>query len=100
MTLETWMIYVATVLALMSTPGPSQLLILTNSIAHRFRQSLATSAGDLTANALQMLAAGLGLAALIAAKFKGAAKVSIERIGGTFLIGAAVLLGLKSIARQ
>ncbi len=209
MSMETWTIYVLTVLALMSTPGPSQLLMLTNSGVHGFRRSLATAAGDLTANALQMLAAGLGLAALIAAsataltvikwagvaylvwlgvrmirrakpdepgapqgrratslkalwmqgfltsaanpkavvffaalfpqfisaeaafwpqflilsvtyivmdglflsaygigsgwvvaRFKGNARVWVERIGGGFMIGAAVLLGLKSIARQ
>ena len=67
MTLETWTIYVAAVLALMITPGPSQLLMLSNSAAHGFRRSLATAVGDLTANACQMLAAGLGLAAILAA---------------------------------
>ena len=66
MTLETWTIYVAAVLALMITPGPSQLLMLSNSAAHGFRRSLATAVGDLTANACQMLAAGLGLAAILA----------------------------------
>ncbi|MQQ08469.1 hypothetical protein GFB49_08410 [Epibacterium sp. SM1979] len=65
--METWTLYVFTVLALMSTPGPSQLLMLTNSGVHGFRRSLATAAGDLSANALQMLAAGLGLAAVITA---------------------------------
>ncbi len=34
MQLEVWKIYVAAVLALMSTPGPSQLLMLTNSATH------------------------------------------------------------------
>ena len=209
MQFETWTLYVLTVLAMMSTPGPSQLLMLTNSGVHGFNRSLATAAGDLTANALQMLAAGLGLAAIIAAsataltvikwagvayliwlgarmirhakpvepgeqakrkvtslstlwlqgfltsaanpkavvffaalfprfittetafwpqflilsatyivmdglflsayglgsnwvvkRFKGSARVWIERIGGGFMIGAAVLLGLKSISRQ
>ncbi|GGX60163.1 flagellar biosynthesis protein FlgM [Tateyamaria omphalii] len=209
MPIETWTLYVLTVFALMSTPGPSQLLMLTNSGVHGFRRSLSTAAGDLSANALQMLAAGLGLAAIIAAsatalamikwagvaylvwlgirmirrakpdhpgapahhkkasfktlwlqgfltsaanpkavvffaaffplfiapdatfwpqflilsatyivmdglflsayglssswiarRFKGSARVWIERIGGGFMIGAAVLLGLKSISRQ
>lgn len=63
MTFEIWTIYAATVLALMSTPGPSQLLMLSNIGAHGLRKSLSTAAGDLSANALQMLAAGLGLAA-------------------------------------
>ena len=64
MPIETWTMYVLTVLALMSTPGPSQLLMLSNSGVHGFKRSLATAAGDLSANALQMLAAGLGLAAV------------------------------------
>lgn len=62
-----WTIYLATVLAFMVTPGPSHLLMLSNSLVHGFRPSLATAVGDLTANALQMLAAGLGLAALLVA---------------------------------
>ncbi len=65
MTLDTWVLYVATILALMSTPGPSQLLMLSNSAIHGFPRSLFTAFGDLTANSLQMLAAGLGLSALI-----------------------------------
>ncbi len=36
MTLETWLTYVAGVLLLMSTPGPSQLLMMANSIANGF----------------------------------------------------------------
>ncbi|MBV6657874.1 MAG: LysE family transporter [Devosiaceae bacterium] len=93
MTLETWTLYVATVLALMSTPGPSQLLMLSNSGAHGFRRALATAAGDLTANALQMLAAGLGLAALIAAS--GAALSVIKWAGVAYL----VWLGVRMIRR-
>ncbi|WP_350333562.1 LysE family translocator [Coralliovum pocilloporae] len=91
MTTEIWLIYVATVLALMSTPGPSQLLMLSNSGAHGFRRSLATAAGDLSANALQMLAAGLGLAAIIAAS--GTALSIIKWAGVAYLIW----LGIKMI---
>ena len=93
MTIETWMLYVATVLALMSTPGPSQLLMLSNSGAHGFRRSLATAAGDLSANALQMLAAGLGLAAVIAAS--GTALTVIKWAGVAYLIW----LGIRMIRR-
>ena len=67
MSTETWFAFVATVFVLMITPGPSQLLMLTNSAKHGFARSVATASGDLTANALQMLAAGLGLAAVLAA---------------------------------
>ena len=65
MTLETWLLYVGTVLVFMSTPGPSHLLMLSVSMSNGFRRSLATAAGDLSANAIQILLAGLGLAAVI-----------------------------------
>lgn len=67
MTWDVWILYVATLAAYMSAPGPSHLLMLSNSMAHGFPRSTATAMGDLTANALQMLAAGFGLAALIMA---------------------------------
>lgn len=81
MTVETWLLYITAVLIMMSTPGPSQLLMLSNSMSNGFGRALFTAAGDLSANVLQMLAAGLGLAALIVAsehaltviKFAGAA---------------------------
>lgn len=93
MTLEIWSIYAATVLALMSTPGPSQLLMLSNSGAHGFRRSLLTAAGDLSANALQMLAAGLGLAVIIAAS--GTALTLIKWAGVAYLIW----LGIRMIGK-
>jgi len=91
MQIEIWTIYVATVLALMSTPGPSHLLMLSNSMSHGFRRSLATAAGDLSANALQMLAAGLGLAAILAAS--GQALAIIKWFGVAYLIW----LGIRMI---
>lgn len=93
MSLQTWSIYVAAVFALMCTPGPSQLLMLSNSATHGLQRSLATAAGDLTANALQMLAAGLGLAAVVAAS--GAALTAIKWAGVAYL----VWLGLRMIRR-
>ena len=93
MTLDTWLAYVATVLALMSTPGPSQLLMLSNSAANGLRRGLFTAAGDLTANLLQMLAAGLGLAALIAAS---ASALAVIKWGG---VAYLVWLGLRMIRR-
>jgi len=62
MSLEVWLIYLGTVLAFMSTPGPSHLLMLSNSLGNGFGKSTATAAGDLSANLLQMVAASLGLA--------------------------------------
>ena len=93
MTLEIWSIYVATVFALMSTPGPSQLLMLSNSGTHGFRRSVFTAFGDLTANALQMLAAGLGLAALLATS--ASALLIIKWAGVLYLIW----LGIRMIRK-
>ncbi|WP_299781331.1 LysE family translocator [uncultured Roseobacter sp.] len=67
MSFDIWALYVTTVFLFMLTPGPSHLLMLSNSMTHGFRPSIATAIGDLSANALQMLAAGLGLAAIIVA---------------------------------
>ena len=93
MTLETWTLYVATVLVLMSTPGPSQLLMLSNSGAHGFGRGLFTAAGDLSANALQMLAAGLGLAAIVAAS---ATALSVIKWAG---VAYLIWLGIRMIRR-
>ena len=84
MTIDVWSAYVATVLVLMSTPGPSQLLMLSNSIENGFRRSVFTAWGDLTANFFQMLAAGLGLAVLIASSFY--ALTIIKWLGVAYLI--------------
>ncbi len=65
MTIEIWLVYLATVLVFMSTPGPSHLLMLSNSLANGFNKSTATAAGDLSANLLQMVAASLGLATVL-----------------------------------
>lgn len=88
MALDIWTIYLATVLAFMVTPGPSHLLMLSNSMVHGFRPSLATAAGDLSANALQMLAAGLGLAAILVAS-QGALTV-VKWAGVAYLVWMGV----------
>ncbi len=110
MTFETWLAYTITVLVLMSTPGPSHLLMLSNSLANGFRPSLATAAGDLTANGLQMLAAGLGLAAVLASsrygflavKWAGVAYLAwlgIQKIRGS-LGTKAGLVGAPAASRR
>ena len=68
MTSEIYLAYLAVVAVFFATPpGPSQLLMLSNSARHGAQRSLWTAFGDLTANALQMTAAGFGLAVIIAA---------------------------------
>lgn len=67
MTLDIYLAYLATVAVFFATPpGPSQILMLSNSARFGLRRALPTVAADLSANALQMIAAGFGLAVLIA----------------------------------
>ncbi|ABE58099.1 LysE family translocator [Chromohalobacter israelensis] len=68
MTVETYVAYLLTVAVFFATPpDTSQLLIISNSINHGLNRSTNTIAGDLLANAIQIAAAGLGLAAIVAA---------------------------------
>ncbi len=67
-TLETYLLYLGVLAAFFLTPpDTSQLLIVSNSLRHGLRRSLATVAGDLSANAVQMTLAAFGLTAVIAA---------------------------------
>ncbi len=61
---DLWLAFVTTVLILMSTPGPSHILMLSNSLGVGFKKSLATALGDLTANAFQIFLASLGIVSL------------------------------------
>lgn len=67
MTTDLWVAYTLTLLVFMASPGPSHLLMLSNSLTSGFRPALATAAGDLTANVLQMLVVAIGLAGLVLA---------------------------------
>ena len=67
MTWDTYLLYLATITVFFATPpGTSQILMMSNSLHYGLRCSLPTVAGDLSANGLQILAAGFGLAAIIA----------------------------------
>ena len=67
MTLETYLIYLATVLIFFAhPPGPSQVLFMAGSMQHGLRRALPIMAGDLSANAIQIAIAGFGLAGLVA----------------------------------
>ncbi len=91
MTFDTWVMYLATVLVFMSTPGPSHLLMISVSMTNGFRRSFATAVGDLCANAVQMSLAGAGLAAVLIASEFGFSV--IKWLGVTYL----VWMGLRQI---
>ena len=67
MTLEIWLTYVAMVAIIAISPGPSVLLASSHGMRHGYSKTLATIAGDLSANTLQMTAVALGLGAALAA---------------------------------
>ncbi len=85
MTLDLYLLYLATVgVFFASPPGPSQVLMISNSLRYGVRPSLATAAGDLSANALQMTAAAFGLAAVVAASQE--ALVLVKWAGVAYLV--------------
>ena len=93
MSVETYLIYLGVLAVFFATPpDTSQLLIISNSLRHGLRRSMATIAGDLSANALQMTLAAFGLTAVIAAS-AGALSV-IKWLGVAYLvwIGLQLLL--------
>ena len=67
MTLETYLIYLATVLVFFAhPPGPSQILFMAGPMQHGPRRAMPIMAGDLSANAIQIMIAGFGLVGLVA----------------------------------
>ena len=92
MTNETWLLYLGTLLIFMSTPGPSHLLMLSVSASNGFQRSLATAAGDLTANGIQILMAGLGLAAVVTASRYGFAIVKWAGVAYLIWIGTRQIM--------
>jgi len=67
MTLSTWLLYVAAVLVLTVTPGPSVLMCISTSVQHGPRRALVASLGSTTAIACLMLLSMLGLGTVLAA---------------------------------
>ncbi len=94
MFLETWLGYVSAILILMITPGPSQLLMLSNSMAHGFKRSIATAAGDLSANTLQMVVAGVGLVGVLYTSRN--TFVVIKWLGVAYLVAMGLRLVLRA----
>jgi len=85
MSLETYIIYLATVLVFFAhPPGPSQLLFIGGSLQHGLKKALPIMAGDLSANTLQIIIAGFGLASLIA--LSANAFLAIKYLGVAYLI--------------
>ena len=98
MTLETYLLYLGVVAAFFATPpDTSQLLIISNSLRHGLRRSLATVAGDLSANALQMTLAACGLTAVIATNADALWIVKWAGVAYLAWIGARLLLARPEV---
>ncbi len=93
MTPETYLAYLATVLVFFAhPPGPSQMLFVAGSMRHGLRSALPIMAGDLSANALQIVAAGFGLAGAIAASATAFGVVKWLGIAYLVWVGLRIIL--------
>jgi len=98
---ETYLAYLATVGIFFATPpGPSQLLMIANSMTHGLRPSLATAAGDLSANALQMTAAAFGLAAVLATSGEALQFVKWAGVAYLVYVGIRTFRGTSPVLRS
>jgi len=94
MSFETYLLYLGVLVVFFATPpDTSQLLIISNSLRHGLRRSMATVFGDLSANALQMTAAAFGLTALVAAS--GTALSVVKWLGVAYLVWIGLQLILS-----
>lgn len=92
MTVETYLAYLATVLLFFAhPPGPSQILFVAGAMRHGTRRALPIMAGDLSANTVQILVAGFGLAGLIAASATAFAIVKWAGIAYLVWIGIRII---------
>ena len=66
MLIETWLLYVAAVLVLTVTPGPSVLMCVSNAVQVGARRTVFAALGSVTAVVGIMVCAGLGLGAALA----------------------------------
>ncbi len=89
MSIETYLIYLGTVLLFfVHPPGPSQLLFIGGSMQHGLKRAMPIMAGDLSANAIQIVIAGFGLASVIA--LSANAFTAIKWAGVAYLIWMGV----------
>lgn len=96
MTLSTWFLYVAAVLVLTVTPGPSVLMCISTSVDYGVRKAMIASLGSTTAIVGIMTLSALGLGAALAAS--NVLFTSIKLLGAAYLayLGITALLSSAS----
>jgi len=87
-TTTTYLLYLAAVLLLIVTPGPTMLMTLANSVNHGPWRALAALCGSLTAAFAMMILSALGLGAVLAAS--EAAFTGLKVAGAAYLIWLGV----------
>ena len=93
MTVETYLLYLGVLAAFFATPpDTSQLLIISNTLRHGLRRSLATVVGDLSANSVQMTLAAFGLTAVVAANANALWVVKWAGVAYLIWIGLRLIL--------
>lgn len=86
-----WLVFVSAALALNVSPGPDLIYILSRSVAHGRRVGLASAAGVCTGAFVHVLAASVGLSAILATS--ATAFTVVKYLGAAYLI----YLGIKSL---
>ena len=86
-----WLVFFSAALALNLSPGPDLIYILSRSIAHGRRVGLASAAGVCTGTFVHVLAASIGLSAILATSTT--AFTVVKYVGAAYLI----YLGVKSL---
>jgi len=84
MTLHVWFVFCVAYLVTTLSPGPNVLLVIRNTLRYGARGTLATLAGNLTAQLFVIILVALGIGALVAAM--PMAFLAMKLIGAAYLI--------------
>ena len=91
MTATTYLLYLAAVVLLVITPGPTMLMSVSNAALYGTRRALVSTAGSVSAVLIVMLLSSLGLGAILATSEW--AFTVLKMLGAAYLI----YLGLANI---
>jgi threonine/homoserine/homoserine lactone efflux protein len=97
--MHTYVAYLLTIAVFFAhPPGPSQLLFMAHAVRHGVRPATATMAGDLSANTLQIIATGFGIAGLIVASAQALTVVKWAGVAYLAWVGMRTLLTAPATA--
>lgn len=100
MSIETYTLYLVTLAIFFAhPPGPSQVLFMAGAAQHGLGRATSIMAGDLSANALQILVAGFGLAGLITASATAFQVVKWAGVAYLIWMGLSMIRSARRPAR-